>query len=70
VLHAGGPAPQTLQATCSIDVSLVKHDRAVITLTEAWNHGARAHTWFFFVRANGSVQSVVQEGAAAPQARK
>jgi XTP/dITP diphosphohydrolase len=70
VLHAAGPSPQTLEATCSIDVSLVKHNRAVITMTEAWNHGARAHTWFFFVRSDGSVQSVVQEGAVAPQARR
>ncbi|MHB8469673.1 MAG: non-canonical purine NTP pyrophosphatase [Gaiellaceae bacterium] len=70
VLRSRRPTPQTLQATCSIDVSLVKHDRAVITLTEAWNHGAQAHTWFFFVRSDGTVQSVVQEGAVAPQARR
>ena len=70
VLHVRKPKPQVLQATCSIDVSLVKHDRAVITLTEAWNHGARAHTWFFFVRGDGSVQSVVQEGAQAPRTHR
>jgi hypothetical protein len=38
-----------------------------VTLTEAWNHGAKAHTWFFFIRRDGTVQSVVQEGAPAPQ---
>ncbi|HVP74568.1 MAG TPA: non-canonical purine NTP pyrophosphatase [Gaiellaceae bacterium] len=70
VLHSGGPSSgETLQATCSTDVSLVKPDRAVVTLTEAWNHGAQAHTWFFFIRRNGEVASVVQEGAAAPQAQ-
>jgi XTP/dITP diphosphohydrolase len=57
---------KTLRATCSADVSLVKPDRAVITLTEAWNHGALAHTWFFFVHRNGRIDSVVEEGAAAP----
>jgi XTP/dITP diphosphohydrolase len=66
------PSSQTsakpLQATCATDVSLVKPDRAVVTLTEAWNHGGQAHTWFFFIRRNGAVQSVVQEGAPAPQA--
>jgi XTP/dITP diphosphohydrolase len=56
----------TLQASCSTDISLVKPARAVVTLTEAWNHGAKAHTWFFFIRRDGSVQSVIQEGAPAP----
>jgi hypothetical protein len=69
VLHAGPPPGTTLQATCSTDVSLVKPDRAVVTLTEAWNHGALAHTWFFFIRRNGEVGSVVEEGAVAPQAK-
>ncbi|HZC31322.1 MAG TPA: hypothetical protein VE261_07355, partial [Gaiellaceae bacterium] len=55
---------KTVNATCSADVTLVKTDRAVITLTEAWNHGALAHTWFFFVRRNGIVESVIQEGSA------
>lgn len=55
-----------LQASCSTDISLVKPSRAVVTLTEAWNHGAKAHTWFFFIRRDGSVQSVIQEGAPAP----
>ena len=55
---------------CATDVSLVKHDRAVVTLTETWNHGGQAHTWFFFIRRNGQVQSVVQEGAPAPQSRR
>jgi XTP/dITP diphosphohydrolase len=57
---------KTVQATCATDISLVKPARAVVTLTEAWNHGARAHTWFFFIRRNGTVQSVIQEGAPAP----
>ena len=56
----------TLRATCSTVVSLAKHDRAVITLTEAWNHGALAHTWFFFVHRNGRIDGVVQEGTPAP----
>ena len=57
----------TLQATCATDISLVRPARAVVTLTEAWNHGAQAHTWFFFIRRDGTVQSVVQEGAPAPR---
>ncbi|MBV8066272.1 MAG: non-canonical purine NTP pyrophosphatase [Actinobacteria bacterium] len=56
----------TVQATCATDISLVKPDKAVVTLTEAWNHGAKAHTWFFFIRRDGSVQSVVQEGSPSP----
>lgn len=71
--HKPGSLPCTLaskdgplNATCAADVSLVKHDRAVITLTEAWNHGALAHTWFFFVNRDGRIDSVVQEGAPAP----
>jgi len=57
----------TLQATCATDISLVRPARAVVTLTEAWNHGAQAHTWFFFIRRDGTVQSVIQEGAPAPR---
>jgi len=64
VLHDGD---KELQATCATDVSLVKPTRAVVTLTEAWNHGASAHTWFFFIKRDGTVESVVQEGAAAPK---
>jgi XTP/dITP diphosphohydrolase len=56
-----------LQATCATDISLVNPARAVVTLTEAWNHGAKAHTWFFFIRRDGSVQSVIQEGSATPR---
>ncbi|MDE3190718.1 MAG: non-canonical purine NTP pyrophosphatase [Acidobacteriota bacterium] len=56
-----------LQASCSTDISLVRPARAVVTLTEAWNHGATAHTWFFFIRRDGTVQSVIQEGAPAPR---
>jgi len=72
--HAPGTLPctvrdrgKTVQATCATDISLVKPARAVVTLTEAWNHGAKAHTWFFFIRRDGTVQSVIQEGAPAPQ---
>jgi XTP/dITP diphosphohydrolase len=64
VLHDKGV---TLQATCATDISLVKPSRAVVTLTEAWNHGAKAHTWFFFIRRDGAVQSVMQEGTPAPK---
>ncbi|MGH2971060.1 MAG: non-canonical purine NTP pyrophosphatase [Gaiellaceae bacterium] len=56
-----------LEASCSTDISLVKPARAVVTLTEAWNHGAKAHTWFFFIRRDGTVQSVIQEGTPAPR---
>ncbi|HEY5059731.1 MAG TPA: non-canonical purine NTP pyrophosphatase [Gaiellaceae bacterium] len=70
-LLPGGPPPaKKLRATCSTDVSLVKRERAVVTLTEAWNHGAQAHTWFFFIRQNGEVESVVQEGVPAPQGKR
>lgn len=55
----------TVQASCATDISLVNPARAVVTLTEAWNHGAKAHTWFFFIRRDGTVQSVIQEGAPA-----
>jgi len=64
-IPTGGATP--LQGRCATDISLVKHDRAVVTLTETWGHGGLAHTWFFFIRRNGAVQSVVQEGAPAPQ---
>jgi XTP/dITP diphosphohydrolase len=64
IVHDKGVA---VQATCATDISLVKPARAVVTLTEAWNHGAKAHTWFFFIRRDGTVQSVIQEGSAAPR---
>ena len=64
VLHEG---QVVLQASCSTDISLVQPSRAVVTLTEAWNHGAKAHTWFFFIRRDGTVQSVIREGAPAPK---
>ncbi|HVM56394.1 MAG TPA: hypothetical protein VMT74_02945 [Gaiellaceae bacterium] len=63
----GVPARQSIEGRCATDVSLVKHDRAVVTLTETWQHGGLAHTWFFFIKRNGDVQSIVQEGAPAPQ---
>ncbi|HUJ93236.1 MAG TPA: hypothetical protein VLW05_11090 [Gaiellaceae bacterium] len=67
-IKEAGLTGKLLQARCATDVSLVKHDRAVVTLTETWEHGGLAHTWFFFIKRNGYVQSVVQEGAPAPQA--
>jgi XTP/dITP diphosphohydrolase len=57
---------KAIDATCSTEVTLLKPERAVVTLTEAWNHGADAHTWFFFIRRDGRVQSLIQEGAPAP----
>jgi XTP/dITP diphosphohydrolase len=72
--HTPGTAPCVLHdkgvkldSSCSTDISLVKPARAVVTLTEAWSHGARAHTWFFFIRRDGTVQSVIQEGTPAPK---
>jgi XTP/dITP diphosphohydrolase len=72
--HAPGTLPCTIhvqgksvQATCATEISLVQPARAVVTLTTAWNHGAKAHTWFFFIRRDGTVQSVIQEGAPAPK---
>ena len=68
-IRSGGPAPaKPLQGRCATDISLVKHNRAVVTLTETWGHGGLAHTWFFFIRRNGAVLSVVQEGAPIPEA--
>jgi XTP/dITP diphosphohydrolase len=64
LLHDRGKA---LRSTCSTAISLVRPARAVVTLTEAWNHGASAHTWFFFIRRDGAVQSVIQEGEPAPR---
>jgi XTP/dITP diphosphohydrolase len=64
-----GEGDTRVQATCATDISLVKPSRAVVTLTEAWNHGAKAHTWFFFIRRNGAVESVVQEGVPVPGIR-
>jgi len=63
VVHEKGKA---LQATCATEISLVKPSRAVVTLTEAWNHGSTAHTWFFFITRSGEIESVVQEGSAPP----
>ena len=70
-IPTGGPGTtKPLQGRCATDISLVKHNRAVVTLTETWEHGGLAHTWFFFIRRNGAVQSVVQEGAPAPQGQR
>jgi XTP/dITP diphosphohydrolase len=66
----GPPSAKPLQGDCATDITFVKHDRAVVTLTETWQHGGLAHTWFFFIRRNGTIESVVQEGAPAPQAAR
>ena len=50
-------------ATCSTDVSLVRPDRAVVTLTKDWGNGSRALTWFVFVHRDGAIESVVREHA-------
>jgi XTP/dITP diphosphohydrolase len=71
VIPVGGPPPaKPLNGACATDVTLVKHGRAVVTLTETWEHGGLAHTWFFFIKRNGTIESVVQEGAPAPQAAR
>lgn len=54
---------QVVAATCSTDVSLVKPDLVVVTLTESWNHGSRAHTLFVFARRDGTLVSVIRERA-------
>jgi len=70
-IPAGGPPPaKPLDGECATDVTLVKHNRWVVTLTETWQHGGLAHTWFFFIKRNGTIESVVQEGAPAPQAAR
>ncbi|HXH97701.1 MAG TPA: hypothetical protein VNH40_10875 [Gaiellaceae bacterium] len=53
-----------VEATCATDVS-VDPTRIVVTFTESWSHGSRTHTWFVFLRRDGTVKSVRQEGAAA-----
>jgi len=58
---------KAIDATCSTEVTLLKPERAVVTLTEAWDHGTQAHTWFFFIRRDGKIQSVTQEGQPAPR---
>jgi XTP/dITP diphosphohydrolase len=58
---------KAIDATCSTEVTLLKPERAVVTLTEAWDHGTQAHTWFFFIRRDGTIQSVTQEGQPAPR---
>ena len=71
VIPVGGPAgTKPLDGACATDVALIKHNRAVVTLTETWSHGGLAHTWFFFIRRNGRIESMVQEGAPAPQAQR
>ncbi len=55
---------KTVPATCSTDVSPVKPDRLVVSLTESWSHGTRARTWFVFIRPDGTIVSVTREGVA------
>lgn len=52
-----------VQATCATDVA-VEPARIVVTFTESWSHGTGTHTWFVFLRRDGTVKSVKQEGAA------
>jgi hypothetical protein len=52
-----------VKATCATDVA-VDPTRIVVTFTESWSHGSRTHTWFVFLRRDGTVKSVRQEGAA------
>jgi hypothetical protein len=54
---------QRVDATCATDVA-VEPARIVVTFTESWSHGTRTHTWFVFLRRDGTVKSVRQEGAA------
>jgi hypothetical protein len=52
-----------VKATCATDVA-VDSTRVVVTFAESWSHGTRTHTWFVFLRRDGTVESVRQEGAA------
>ncbi len=54
---------QRVKATCATDVA-VEPARIVVTFTESWSHGTRTHTWFVFLRRDGTVKSVKQEGVA------
>jgi len=56
-------AGRRVPATCSTDASTASGDRVVVTFTQSWSHGSRARTWFFFLRANGSVESVKRAGS-------
>jgi len=55
-----------VSATCSIEFALVEPGRAVVTLTEAWNGGASARTWFVFIHRDGTIESVLHERAVPP----
>ncbi|HKI91653.1 MAG TPA: hypothetical protein VJ986_05090 [Gaiellaceae bacterium] len=59
-------ADRTVPATCSIEFALVEPRRAVVTLTEAWNRGARARTWFVFIHRDGTIESILHERALPP----
>lgn len=50
-----------VQATCATDVA-VDPTRIVVTFTESWDHGSRTHTWFVFLRPDGTVKSVKHAG--------
>jgi hypothetical protein len=52
-----------VQATCATDVA-VEPTRIVVTFTESWSHGSQTHTWFVFLRRDGTVKSVRQEGVS------
>jgi hypothetical protein len=54
---------QKVNATCATDIA-VEPTRIVVTFTESWSHGSQTHTWFVFLRRDGTVRSVRQEGVA------
>jgi len=54
---------QRVQATCATDVA-IEPTRIVVTFTESWSHGSRTHTWFVFLRRDGTIKSVTHEGVA------
>jgi hypothetical protein len=58
-----GSLGKRVQATCATDVA-VEPTRIVVTFTESWSHGSQTHTWFVFLRRDGTVKSVRQEGLA------
>jgi hypothetical protein len=55
-------AERRVPATCSTDVSAAAGDRVIVTFTQSWSHGSRARTWFVFLRADGTVESVKRAG--------
>ena len=52
-------------ATCSTALSLSDKKLVLATFTVSWDHGSSAHTWFVFLRSNGTIDHVSREGEAA-----